>query len=133
MINSSQTQKLAHQYKLDLLILFGSQTTSQKNHLSDLDLAFYRHKYMPPKEENQLLEDLMAIFKRDDIDLINIKTHPHALLRYQIFMTGQPLYEKKKTLFNHMRWQAYIDYEDFKRFYQQKNELIDKNLRELTS
>ena len=132
MMNSLQLKFLAKQYHLDLLILFGSQASGRKNHLSDIDLAFYRLRPLSDEEETGLYSSLMAFYKRNDIDLINISQAHSALLRYQIFMTGNPLYESRRGLFGHMRWQAYFDFEDFKRFYSQKNDLLDKKLAALT-
>lgn len=131
MIPPTEYKKIAQKYDLDLLIVFGSQANNTKNHLSDLDLAFFRLKSFSPEEENNLAEDLMYLHKRADIDIINIKNNPNALLRYQIFMEGKPLYEKKKELFKKMRWQAYIDFEDFKRFYKEKEKLLDKKIQNL--
>ncbi len=122
---------IGKKYDLDVLILFGSNSKGFSNHLSDLDLAFYRPKNFSFEEETRLWEDLMKLSRRADIDLINIKKTPNALLRYEIFMNGQPLHEKKPGLFAKMRWDAYIDYEDFKRFYKQKSKLIDEQLETL--
>ncbi|MBI5755039.1 nucleotidyltransferase domain-containing protein [Candidatus Peregrinibacteria bacterium] len=126
-------QKIAKKYRLNLLILFGSETTTQKTKHSDLDLAFFRYQYMPPEEENRLFTDLMEAYRREDIDLINIKNTPNLLLRYEIFIKGMPIYEKKKGFFSKTRWEAYIDFMDFKRFFDQKGAVIEKNLQILTA
>lgn len=125
-------KNIAKKYDLDLLILFGSQRSKIKNHLSDIDIAFYRSKYLSPEEEERIFYDIMAYYKREDVDLINIKTHTNVLLRYNIFMKGKSLYEKKKGLFDTMRWQAYFDFEDFKRFYEEKKVLLNLKLKKLS-
>ncbi len=132
-MNTANLQALARQYHLDLLILFGSQVRGKKNHLSDIDLAFYRRKPLLMEEEMELYSELMALLKRNDIDLININSTYNTFLLHQVFMNGKLLYESDSGLFNRMRWQAYIDFQDFKRFYEQKDALIDKRIATLTN
>lgn len=124
-------KQICKKYDLDLLILFGSQTTKFKNILSDIDLAFFRWKKMNPEENNEFLSDMMYFYHREDIDLINITNSKSPLLRYRIFMEGKALFEKKAGTFQRMQSQAYIDFHDFKRFYEEKSKLLDKKLKTL--
>ncbi len=130
-MDKAKFKKLAKKYDLDLLILFGSCSQKEDNHLSDLDIAFYRQKYMPEDEEEQLWEELLFMVRKDKVDFINLKTHHSALLRYEIFVKGTPLFEKKAGLFAKMRWEAYLDFEDFKRFFKQKGLLLKENIYSL--
>mgnify|MGYP003427455276 CR=1 FL=1 len=130
-ISTQVLQEIAKKYRLSLLILFGSAAKQQQHALGDIDLAFYRHSFMSHEEEQELWIDVMAALKREDIDLVNIYNNKSVLLRYQIFIHGQLIYEENPGLFSTMRWQAYIDFEDFKPFYKQKSELIDNRLNNM--
>ena len=132
-MKSLQLTSICKKHHLDLLMLFGSRAAEKINHLSDLDLAFCSSRQMSIEEENKLFEELMRFYKRGDIDLININTTPNIYLRYQVFINGDPLYEKKSGLFAQRRWEAYIDFVDFKRFFLAKSILLDKKLKDLTA
>ncbi len=117
---------LAQKYHLRVLILFGSHAHGIVHRESDLDLAFFSYKSI---DEEKLLMDLMKLFHRADIDLINLyHTHNH-ILRYQVLSTGKTLYEAEKGLKNRMEWQSYFDYMDFQKYYRERGKLLDQKIQ----
>lgn len=129
-IDHSHIQKLAKKHHLKLLVLFGSEAQDQTHPESDLDIAFFAEKKV---DEEKLYEDLMALFRRADIDLINLYTHHDHLLRHQILSKGLALFEAEKGLKSRMEGESYIDYMDFKKYYELRSILLDKKLAEMAA
>jgi predicted nucleotidyltransferase len=123
-----ELRKIAVKYKLKVLILFGSQASGKVSKNSDVDLAFYSlHKV----NEQALFSDIMAVLKREDIDLVNLaKTHNH-IIRYQILSKCKVIFEESKGLANNMKWQSYFDYCDFKKYYELRERLLDKKIADM--
>lgn len=131
LLSPKDSKRLAEKYNLGLLLLFGSHAQGKANQWSDVDLAFWRYQDFSAEEEKKLYDDVFALLHKNKIDLINIKKTYDALLRYQIFMNGIVLYEKKTDRFNTMKWQAYFDYEDFKHYYLKKEKAVERKLKKL--
>ena len=126
--NQKLLEKVCVKYSLKLLVMFGSQASKKIHPESDLDLAFFSNKKI---NEQKLYEDLSAVFKRGDIDLINLFTAHNHLLRYEILSKGKVLYESSPGLKITMEGQSYIDYIDFKPYYEQRSLFLDKKLEEM--
>ena len=129
-LNHHHIKKIAQKHNLKLLILFGSQVTQNIHPESDIDIAFFADTKV---DEEKLYEDLMALLRRADIDLINLYTHHDHLLRYQILSKGVALYEAEKGLMSKMEGDSYIDYMDFKKYDEIRSILLDKKLAEMTA
>ena len=126
--NLLKLRSLAKKYHLALLVMFGSQASDKAHSESDLDLAFYAFGKV---NEEKLYEDIIHLFKRADIDLVNLSTNHNHLLRFEALHKGVVLYEAEKGLKSRMEWQSYFDYVDFKLYYSQRSKLIDKKLAEM--
>ncbi len=124
-INQQKINLIAKKYKLKLLILFGSQVEEKLHPESDLDLAFYA---VQPVDEPKLYDELIDIFKRADIDLVNLYTTHHSALRYEILHTGKVLYEEVMGLKSKLEWQSYFDYVDFQKYYALRGEILNQRL-----
>ena len=120
--------RLVKVYSPTKIYLFGSSAWGKQTPESDLDLAFFSNKKI---NEQKLYEDLSAVFKRGDIDLINLFTAHNHLLRYEILSKGKVLYESSPGLKITMEGQSYIDYIDFKPYYEQRSLFLDKKLEEM--
>jgi len=117
---------IAEKYGLKLVVLFGSTAKGNTHQKSDLDLAFYPIKKV---NEQKVYEEFVHLFRRADLDLVNLRdTHNH-LLRYQILSQGIVLYEQKLGLKSRMEWQSYFDYVDFKKYYLSLGEMLDERLK----
>ena len=75
----------------------------------------------------------MDLFKRADIDLINLKTTHNHSVRYEILSTGKVLFEAEKGLKSKMEWHSYFDFVDFKKYYDLRSKLLDKKIEEMTA
>lgn len=126
-INLSGIKKIAIKHQLKVLILFGSQLNEKTHPESDLDLSFYSDIKV---DEEKLYSDLTHLFKRADIDLINLFTTHNHLLRFEILHNGKVLYEKKPGMKSTLEWQSYFDYQDFKKYYELRSQLLDHRLQE---
>jgi len=124
----NKVKKIARKYRLRILIMFGSQVQGKTHKESDLDLTFYPTINI---DEETLLQELMDLFKRADIDLINLKTTHNHSVRYEILSTGKVLFEAEKGLKSKMEWQSYFDFVDFKKYYDLRSKLLDKKIEEM--
>jgi len=127
-ISARAIATIVAKYGLRLVVLFGSQAGNNTHKESDVDIAFFPSKKI---NEEKLYEDLIHLFQRADIDVINLFiTHNH-LLRYEILSKGKVLYEETKGLKSKMEGESFIDYVDFKRYYDLRSKLLDKKIAEL--
>ena len=103
-LKHNQLKEVAEKFGIDLLLLFGSQATSKTHKNSDVDLAFLPNRDSVLIDESQLLIDLMEIFKRDDVEIVNLKVASPTLMR-AVVRDGTVLYEKEKDIF--LKWKLY--------------------------
>lgn len=128
-LSKKQLQTIAKKYKLRILVLFGSQATEQTHKESDIDLAFISSKKI---NDEKLYQEICQILHREDIDLVNLaKTH-NLYTRYEILSTGIALYEEKKGTHSTMRAHSFIDYTDFKHYFEERSKLLERKLAEMT-
>jgi len=124
-INHNKIKVLATQFNLSLVLLFGSQAKGNTHTESDVDIAFFSFSVV---DEEKLRKELMHLFHRADIDIVNIYKCQNHLLRYQILSTGKVLYESNKGLKSKLEWQSYFDYVDFKKYYDSQSEVLDQKI-----
>ena len=127
-VPKQKLRRLAKKYHLKLLLLFGSAAMGKTHPKSDLDFAFFSNTII---NEEKLHQDLMDIFHREDIDLINILTTHDPLLRFEILHKGISLYESEVGLKSTMEWQSYFDYIDFQKYYTMRSSLLTKRIAAL--
>ncbi len=126
-----ELKKLSIKHNLKLFIVFGSRQNNKFNLNSDWDFAFYPDINFNYKNEIKLFNDLQNILKFDKIDLLNIKTSNNLVVINNIFQTGTLVYEKIPCLFTNKKWSAFIDLEDFKRYYELRAKLDEIRLKNL--
>jgi predicted nucleotidyltransferase len=115
-------EELAIKYKLNLIILFGSYAKGTVKAGSDIDIAVVPHTALSQTKEQNLYHDLVKIFSRADIDLVNLNTSHNVLLEYEIFSKGKVLYQSDREYFVNKRMKAYFDYQDFKTYLNQQKD-----------
>lgn len=84
---------LAEKHNLILLVSFGSWGTERFTSQSDIDLAFQSKEPLTTEEQIKLLEELMFLFKRDGIDLVDLN-RAVPLLLYEVASKGKVLFEE---------------------------------------
>ena len=124
-INRTAITRIAQKHHLRLLVLFGSQATGKTHPKSDIDFAFYA---LHPVNEQQLYDDLAALFKREDIDVLNLVTTHNHYLRFKILHTGKVVYEEKYGVYDRMKGESYFDYIDFRKYYDLHDKLLSQRI-----
>lgn len=91
--------EIAKKHGLDLVVLFGSQATGKTHKESDIDIAYSSDKKLTFDEEIKANSELIDIFKRDDVQLVNIRKTPPLLMK-RIVDDAVVLYEREKSVFD---------------------------------
>ncbi len=93
--------KIAEKYRLDFVVLFGSQATGRTHPKSDVDIGVIGHDKF---DIIKLMTDMDKIFKRDDVTAVDLSRASPTLM-YAIVHDGKLLYERERALF--MKWRFY--------------------------
>lgn len=93
---------LAAKYRLDLVVLFGSQAKGTTHAQSDVDIAFHADFNMRPIEIADMQFDFSQTLGLKDIELIDLKDAPPLLLK-QIAAHSILLYEKERFFFGNFK------------------------------
>lgn len=124
-------KKLAKKFNLRLLILFGSYAKGNYKKESDIDIAFLSEKEFTSLKYIKLHEELMNIFNYEKIDLIDLKKSKKLHVKKNIYLTGVLLYEKLEGDFSTQRWNAWVDFQNFKRYYELQSKINEQKIKEL--
>ena len=117
---------LIKKYDINLLLAFGSYQTERFTKDSDIDLGYLAKRDFSPEEELQLLKDLIMLYRRDRIDLVNVgKTSP--LLMYEIATHGRVLYEENDS-FLRFKLKASARYADTGHLRRLRQSYLDREL-----
>lgn len=121
-------KKLAQEYSLELLLLFGSRVSGQIHKESDYDIAYLSKRKFDLEEEGKLIIKLLPVIGEQDerlINLVNIKkTSP--LLLYAITSNAQILFEKEPAIFSSLRAYAFKKYIETKPLYEEKAKRLQR-------
>ena len=80
------------------------------------------------QNEQKLYDDLAALFKREDIDVLNLVTTHNHYLRFKILHTGKVVYEEKYGVYDRMKGESYFDYIDFRKYYDLHDKLLSQRI-----
>jgi predicted nucleotidyltransferase len=117
---------LIKKYDINLLLAFGSYQTERFTKDSDIDLGYLAKRAFSPEEELQLLKDLVLLYRRDRIDLVNVgKASP--LLMYELAIHGRILYEENDS-FLRFKLKASARYADTGHLRRLRQSYLDKEL-----
>ncbi len=102
--------KIAKDFSLKLLLLFGSKVKGNFKEDSDVDLAFLAFKDLSSKDFLELTVKLSQHFKKE-VDLVDLKK-ANPLLLYQIAKNCKLLYGKEKDFikFKIVAFKKYVDH-----------------------
>ena len=101
----SQEQKttiatIAKQFRLRLLLLFGSQATGLTHAKSDVDIAVLAERPLDELDiRDALNEALMRVFRRSDVELVDLRRAP-PLLQRDATAEGRLLFEEKPGVYD---------------------------------
>jgi predicted nucleotidyltransferase len=123
-------KKIAQQYSLELILLFGSRVSEKTHKESDYDIAYLSKKNLDLMEEAKLICDFMPVFKSDKVDLANLKKVPPLLL-FAATNDCQVLYEKNSLIFPTLSAYAFKKYIETKPLYEEKFKRLQKRLEKI--
>jgi len=92
--------------------IFGSFGTQYQNQNSDIDFAILYDKDVTLKEELMLEVKISEIFKRDDIDVVNLNKAP-INLQHRVIYTGDLLYCRDKIKLADFKEKVFKLYGDY--------------------
>lgn len=94
-------KSVAEKHNLEFVVIFGSQATGNTHDKSDVDIAVISHdKINIPR----LMSELSEIFKRDDVQVIDLGPASPTLM-YAVIKDGKILYESSPNAF--FLWKLY--------------------------
>ena len=107
---------LAEKYNLKLVVLFGSKATGRTHKNSDIDIGFLPVSNNDFNSEANLLIDLYQLFRREDVQLVNLG-NASPLLQYSALSECVVLFEKDSGIYNDARNYAFKLYVEAKPLY----------------
>jgi hypothetical protein len=122
--------KLVADYNIKLIYIFGSYAKGENKENSDLDIAMYFESDMDGVVKLAILDDLVGIFNREDIDLV-ILNNVDEVLKFQVIKYGKVIYTEDlvtKVMFEARVMSEYMDMEHFRKV---RNEYIHKRFIEV--
>jgi len=130
-IDQDKLQKLAHRYKLRLLVYYGSYARKEDYDpsRSDIDIAFVSKSPLDGRQLFDLMTDLILLHSKSAIDLVNLST-ASGLLKEAVANDGRILYEDEEGYFNKRCPYLYKSYYETRKFRQVKRSIFEKKLAE---
>ncbi len=126
-------ERLAEKYDLKLVMLFGSAAKETMREKSDIDIAilpsdptFYEKEFSNFNFDLMEAEDM----EKREIEVVPISSE-NPLLLYHIFYYGKPLYIKNKKKWPEIKSWARFTYEDNRRFFYGRENLLKKRINAL--
>jgi len=127
-IKKNLAEKIAKNYSLELILLFGSRASKKNYKGSDFDIAYLSKRDLDLEEESKLIVELAPVFKSENIDLVNLKKAP-PLLFYAIFKNCRIIYEKEPLIFHSLRAYAFKKYVETKPLYEEKFKRVQEAIK----
>lgn len=93
-IDKNKIKKIAQKYGLEMVLLFGSQTNDKAKPDSDVDIAYSSKELLSLDEKMGLNKDLAGIFRKDNIDQIDLKS-ANPFLLHEISRNSQMIFGKE--------------------------------------
>ncbi len=104
-------KSLIEEYGIKLIYVFGSYAKGESGPQSDLDIGVYLGRKENGFLKLALLDRLVDIFHREDIDLVILDT-ADEVLKFQVIKYGKPVYEESvstRVLFEADTLSRYMD------------------------
>jgi predicted nucleotidyltransferase len=118
--------RLCHKYGIQLLVLFGSQTTGRATDRSDVDIAYLTAPRRRPDFLN-VFSDLAPALGYGNLDLAWLnKCGP--FLRWNVARDGLLLFGKSEAAWAQFRDHAFKEWQDVRRFSRYRLRSLDRSL-----
>ena len=122
-----KVKEIAQKYGLSFVALFGSQATGKTHQKSDIDIAYLSKNDLGLERESNLIFDLSAIFRNENIDLLNLK-NAKPLLYYGVFKNCRVIFEKTPLTFQTLRAYAFKKYVETKPLYEERFKRLEAKI-----
>jgi predicted nucleotidyltransferase len=122
-----KVKEIAQKYGLSFVALFGSQATGKTHQKSDIDIAYLSEADLNLERESSLIFDLSAIFRNENIDLLNLK-NAKPLLYYGVFKNCRVIFEKTPLIFQTLRAYAFKKYVETKPLYEERFKRLEAKI-----
>lgn len=116
-ILNNHIDRLVKEYNIKLIYIFGSYGRGVNTENSDLDIAIYVDGKPDGFIKLDILDELVEIFKREDIDLV-ILNNVDVELQFQVIKYGKIIYMEglmTKVTFETKVSSIYMDMEHFRK------------------
>lgn len=121
--------KIARDFRLSAVILFGSRLPGKTRFKNDYDFAvLIPTQKLEVDKELSLICKFSQLLKTDNFDLV-VLNFASPLLQYEVARRGKVIYERKSGLFNRFRWYAIQRWNDNKKFHESKTKYINEYLK----
>jgi predicted nucleotidyltransferase len=124
-------RKIAQKYSIELLLIFGSQTSGKVHKESDFDIGYLSKKNLSLKEEGQLMIDLAPVLKipLEKMELAPLKGGSPFFLK-EVFTNSQVLYARDELIFDRYKIYALRYFEEFQPIFEQMKKILKKRVKE---
>lgn len=125
-------KKLAESYGIKAVIVFGSVAKKKDREKSDIDLAILADKKFYEEKFSDFVYGLMEAeaIEQKEIEVVPISGE-NPILLYNIFNDGVPVYIKSEDEYDKLRSWARFIYEDSRRFFFGREDLLKKRMEKL--
>ncbi len=94
----SEATKLAKEYSIDMIVLFGSRADNTATKRSDVDIAYASERPLPFEVELSIGSKLATLFGTEAFDVVYLNRTSPAFM-YQIMKKAKTLFSKNTTFF----------------------------------
>jgi hypothetical protein len=122
-------KKLIEEFNISLIYVFGSYAKGTNTENSDLDIGILINGDTSPMTRLSVLNEMVGILDREDIDLI-ILNEADEVLKFQVIKYGKLIYVRdltEKVLFEARTMSEYMDMEHFRNT---RNKYMDIRFKE---
>ncbi|TFG20085.1 MAG: nucleotidyltransferase domain-containing protein [Promethearchaeota archaeon] len=130
MIDLKAIEKIAHDFALKLVYLFGSKAKEINTPVSDIDIAIFIDNY-EHQDLRQIFLDLIfefsQLFKSDKIDLLILNEAP-ITIQFKVISEGKPLFQVNPEYRADYEENVVKLYLDFKKFEDDYYETMHKRI-----
>ncbi len=122
-------KEIGSRYDLEFIVTFGSYGTDHFSDESDIDVAYYAKREFDHKTKEALLIEIIQYFRREKIDLINLRSAP-ILLKKEVAANGKILFEKPHA-FVRFQSKAFKLFQEMKPMLDQRAAEISRQIQEM--
>lgn len=121
-------EKLAREFDLSLILLFGSQASGATHLESDVDLAILPEDELSAEEEIELNTKFCNLLQTDRVDTVNLKKASPLLLK-QVLDNCKILFQKNPQVFSRFEARTLRKYQEAKPLFEMRHEKLKQSIK----